>query len=365
MLASTQQSGIIGSRIQVGPELEKKVLPSLQVEFSSDQIRRQRLENKSSVTIIITIINTTFGDIITTNKMNPDPIQQNVGIHHSPGIMQTQIDFYEELARQFDDTRTRLQGLKQELSAHEKVMSLLSVHIQENQQIQKRLVTNNEDDRKQAIVKESYDKLLAKYERFRVAKLDREDDYKKLLTEKNRLESTLNSMKTQIASIKKFQQTQENNTLFSNSNNTTRQQPTNEPAFDYDVETINFLNECNWNLGESCDRNLAETLLSCFPNGTFLVRSSKTKQNSYVLSVVIDSKVRHCLVDKINDEYCFHPPRKDRQFYSSLCNLVMDYRHQSLAAHNPELVTNLIYPVLSQLKKTSKGSAQAVGQYLA
>jgi len=278
--------------------------------------------------------------------------------------MQAQIDFYEEITRQFDDTRTRLQGLKQELSAYEKVMSLLSAHIQENQQIQKRLNTNNEDDRKQAIVKESYDKLLAKYERFRVAKLDREDDYKKLLTEKNRLESTLNSMKTQIASIKKFQEAQELSADSSNKMNSNRKQ-SNEPAFDYDVETINFLNECNWNLGESCDRNLAEVLLSCFPNGTFLVRSSKTKPNSFVLSVVVDAKVRHCLIDKINDEYCFHPPGPKRQSYSSLCNLVMDYRHQSLAAHNPELITNLIYPVLSQLKKTSKSSAQSVGQYLA
>lgn len=296
--------------------------------------------------------------------MNPDPIQQSINSHHSTGIMQAQIDFYEELSRQFDDTRTRLQGLKQELSAYEKVMSLLTGHIQENQLIQKKLSTNNEDDRKQAIVKESYDKLIAKYERFRVAKLDREDDYKKLLTEKNRLESTLNSMKTQIASIQKYQQAQEDFSSFDNSNNISNKSSGHEPSFDYDVETINFLNECNWNLGESCDRNLAETLLSCFPNGTFLVRASKTQQNSFVLSVVIDSKVRHCLVDKIDDEFCFHPPGPKHQFYPSLCSLVMDYRQQSLAAHNPELTTNLIFPVLSQLKKTSKGSAPPMRQFL-
>lgn len=278
--------------------------------------------------------------------------------------MQAQIEFYEEMESQFEDCRLRLQGLKQELSAYEKIMSLLSDHINENLNIQKRLVTNNEDERKQAIVKESYDKLVAKYDRFRVAKMDREDDYKRLLTQKNHLESTLNSMKAQIANLKKLQEAQEYQQQQQQAENIRphqQQQYSTDPAFDYDVETINFLNECNWNLGESCDRNLAETLLSCFPNGTFLVRSSKTKQNSYVLSVVINSKVRHCLVDKIDEEYCFHPPGPTHQFYSSLCNLVMDYRHKSLICHNPELDTNLIYPVLSQLKKTSKNNAVGGG----
>lgn len=270
--------------------------------------------------------------------------------------MQAQIDFYEELERQFDDARGRLQGLKQELSSYEKIMSLLSEHINENLSVQKRLATNNEDERKQAIVKESHNKLVAKYERFRVAKMDREDDYKRLLTEKNHLEGNLNSMKAQIASIKKLQEAQENQM------NKLQQQQ--EPAFDYDVETINFLNDCNWNLGESCDRSLAETLLSCFPNGTFLVRSSKTKPNSYVLSVVINSNVRHCLIDKIDEEYCFHPPGVTHQMYSNLCNLVMDYRHKSLVCHNPELDTVLKFPVLSQLKKTSKNNSNGVRQFI-
>lgn len=277
--------------------------------------------------------------------------------------MQAQLEFFEEMERQFDDTRQRLQGLKQELSAYEKIMSLLNDHINENLNIQKRLATNNEDERKQTIVKESYDKLVAKYDRFRVSKMDREDDYKRLLSQKSNLESALNSMKTQIVSIKKLQEAQEIQSENIRPRNNQQQPQQSDPAFDYDVETINFLNECNWNLGQSCDRNLAETLLSCFPNGTFLVRSSKTQQNSFVLSVVVDSKVRHCLIDKIGDEFCFHPPGPTHQFYANLCNLVMDYRHKSLVRHNPELDTNLIYPVLSQLKKTkSKNSPIGVGE---
>lgn len=205
---------------------------------------------------------------------------------------------------------------------------------------------DDDNSRKLSILKESFDKLRAKCEHYKSLKIDREYDYQRKLTEKTQLETHLNSMKTQIAAIRKQQQEQE---LGDRRNNQSQ-----DPAFDYDVETINFLNECNWNLGNSCDRGLAETLLECFPSGTFLVRSSKSKDNSFVLSVVANSKVRHCLIDKIDEEYCFHPPGPQRQNYSSLCDLVMDYRHKSLVKHNPELNTSLIYPVLSQLKKVGR-----------
>lgn len=266
--------------------------------------------------------------------------------------MQAQIDYYDELERQYEENRSRLLGLKQELGSYEKIMTILKDHINENITVQKRLVSGKDDERKQAIVKESYDKLQAKYERFRVNRIDREDEYKRLLSEKVLLEGRLNYMKSQINNLKKFQEEQ------AGGQHHDRQA---EAIFDYDVETINFLNECNWNLGESCDRGLAETLLSCFPSGTFLVRSSKTKPNSFALSVVANSIVRHCLVDKTGDEFCFHPPGPQRQTYPSLCSLVMDYRHKSLLRHNQELDTNLIYPVLSQLKKTSKSSGSGSG----
>lgn len=261
--------------------------------------------------------------------------------------MQAQLDYYEELEHQYDEARARLQGIKQELSSFEKLMTLLRDHMNDNLANQKRLAANKEDERKQAMVKECYDKLQIKYERYRVAKIEREDDYKRQLTEKNQLESCLNSMKTQIASIRKLREAQEKESS----------ERGREPVFDYDVETINFLNECNWNLGKLCDRQLAETLLGCFPSGTFLVRSSKTKQNSFALSVVANSMVRHCLIDKVEEGYCFHPYGPERQTYPSLCDLVMDYRHKKLLRHNPELDTTLIFPVLSQLKKTSKSSS--------
>lgn len=248
--------------------------------------------------------------------------------------MQAQLQFIENLQRQYDETKARLLNIKLELASYEKIMTLLKDHIDENVSVQKRLSTSMEDERRRAVLKESHDKLRAKYERFRLAKVEREDEYKNQLNTKNQLESNLNSMKTQTVQDKRNNQRQES-------------------VFDYDVETINFLNECNWNLGE-CGRALSESLLSCFPSGTFLVRQSKSHQNSYALSVVANSKVRHCLIEKTPGGFCFSPPSDQHPFYSTLLSLVMDYRDKSLHRHHPELNTNLVYPILSQLKKNNK-----------
>lgn len=276
--------------------------------------------------------------------------------------MQAQVEFHEELERQYESARTRLSNLKQEIQSYDKIINMLKEHIDENQLVQKTISTTNhnnskDDERKKEVLIESYQKLIEKYEKYKSTKSDREEEYKRRLTEKTQLETQLNSMKFQMACIKKMQEPlieQSSSLIQTPYYQQTRQQ---DVSFDYDVETINFLNECNWNLGGSCDRTLSETLLGCFPSGTFLVRSSKTKPNSFALSVVANSNVRHCLIDKNeNGDYHFHPPGPNRQAYSSLCNLVMDYRHKSLIVHNPELDTNLIYPILSQLKKTSRGS---------
>lgn len=269
--------------------------------------------------------------------------------------MQTQIEFFKTSKCQHNEARLhRLQALKQALCTCGKILPHLNSRMNDNFNVQRRLTTaNSEKKREQSIVK-TYDKLLIKLKLFfRVTRLNKGYDFKKLLTKKNNNNNLdENSMKTQIDDIKKLQDTRENKL------NNLQQLQQHESTFDYDVETINFLNTCNWNLGESCDRSMADTLLSCFANGTFLVRSSRTKQNSLVLSLVINSKVKHCLIDKINEQYCFHPPGPTHQFYSSLSSLVMDYRHKSLVCHSPELDINLIYPVLSQIKKINKSYSE-------
>lgn len=260
-------------------------------------------------------------------------------------MMDEQINFYDQLERQYHDVKSRTLNIKKELGSYEKIMQILGDHINENLNVQKVTLSNKDNDaRKQIALKESYDKLSSKYERFRVAKIEREDEYKRCLNEKMRIEGHLNSMKTQVTTLKKIKDAHD-----------TARPANSESSYDYDVETINFLNECNWNLGGSCDRQLAESLLGCFPSGTFLVRSAKKKTSSFALSVVANSKVQHCLIDKTEDGFCFHPPGPQHHTYNTLCSLVMDYRHKSLLIHHPQLDTNLIYPVLSQIKKTSNG----------
>lgn len=249
--------------------------------------------------------------------------------------MEEQIKFYEELEQRYNDAREQLFSIKRALDSYDEMMKQYDQQINENLAIQN--ITN--DERKRAILLDSFDKLAVKYEKFRTRRNNTELEYKNICNYKIQTESDLNSMKTQIANLKKLQD---------NTHNSTDRL---ESVYDYDVETINFLNEGNWNLGISCDRTLAESLLGCFPSGTFLVRASKTKQDSFALSVVANSKVQHCLIDKINDGYCFHPPGPQHSTYPSLCSLVMDYRHKSLLKHHPQLNTSLIYPVLSQIRK--------------
>lgn len=216
--------------------------------------------------------------------------------------------------------------LKIELDSYEKIMNLIKVHIAENIAVRKKLTGDKDDERRRVVLNESYDKLQNKLINLQISlsELQKQQEYQQQQLEKSFQEHNIDDKE--------------------------------QAGFDFDVETINFLNEDNWKL-TSCDRNLAESLLTCFPSGTFLIRPSKTKENSFALSVVANSRVRHCLIDRNEEEkYYFHPPGPNRQTYSTLCDLVMDYRTKSLIVHNPELDTNLIFPVLSQLKKSNKGS---------
>lgn len=290
--------------------------------------------------------------------------------------MEAQNSFQEELVRQHENARIKLSNIKTEMNSYEKVMNLVKSHIAENVTNRKRISSNKtnskDDEKRRTILEDSYDKLKIKLDRFKNCFDDREQEYKRRMLEKKQIEAHMHSNKLQIACIKKLQepltelhqqqQQQEQYQEQQNQKQNQQQQLIGNPnindkqqtQFDFDVETINFLNECNWNLGHSCDRTLAETLLGCFPSGTFLVRSSKSKPNSYALSVVANSAVRHCLIGITDEgEYYFTPPGPNRQIYSTLCDLVMDYRQKSLITHNAELDTNLIFPVLSQLKKTS------------
>ncbi|XP_053202066.1 phosphatidylinositol 3-kinase regulatory subunit alpha-like [Panonychus citri] len=100
-------------------------------------------------------------------------------------------------------------------------------------------------------------------------------------------------------------------------------------------------NESKW-LVEDCDRAEAEKLLYKKPSGTFLIRKSRNGQ--FALSIMVDSKICHCLINKTPQGFGFAAP-----YYThpTLKSLVLHYRQTSLQEHNEMLHTTLAFPVFS------------------
>lgn len=104
-------------------------------------------------------------------------------------------------------------------------------------------------------------------------------------------------------------------------------------------EMLPHNNESTWFLQE-CSRQEAEKLLAGKVNGTFLIRNSRTGQ--YALSIVVDGKVGHCLINKTEKGYGFAEPFNN---HPTLKSLVLHYSRTSLEEHNNSLRTTLAYPV--------------------
>nr|XP_042900263.1 phosphatidylinositol 3-kinase regulatory subunit gamma isoform X2 [Parasteatoda tepidariorum] len=115
-----------------------------------------------------------------------------------------------------------------------------------------------------------------------------------------------------------------------------------ESAFLQDDETLPHHNESLW-FRQDLSRNEATNLLAGKPDGTFLIRNSRT-QGQYALSIVADGKVGHCLIYKTERGYGFAEPYN---VHPSLKSLVLHYAQTSLEEHNDTLKTTLAYPVYS------------------
>ncbi|RWS29649.1 phosphatidylinositol 3-kinase regulatory subunit alpha-like isoform X2 [Leptotrombidium deliense] len=93
-----------------------------------------------------------------------------------------------------------------------------------------------------------------------------------------------------------------------------------------------------------CSRDDAQDLLRGKPNGTFLIRNSRTGQ--YALSIVAEDKVCHCLIHKTEKGYGFADPYFT---HPTLKSLVVYYSRSSLEEHNSSLRTTLAYPVFANM----------------
>lgn len=86
------------------------------------------------------------------------------------------------------------------------------------------------------------------------------------------------------------------------------------------------------------DRKSAESRIGNYPNGTFLVRPSKS-HNGYSLSVKFE-EVRHVMIIESRGKFGFSEPCD----FDSVLALVEFFQRESLACYNAELETKLDYP---------------------
>ncbi|XP_032680236.1 phosphatidylinositol 3-kinase regulatory subunit alpha isoform X2 [Odontomachus brunneus] len=104
--------------------------------------------------------------------------------------------------------------------------------------------------------------------------------------------------------------------------------------------------------GSRCD---ADHILMGRPDGTFLVRRSRTGQ--YALSIMCSGTVQHCIIYATERGYGFAEPYN---IHESLKHLVLHYAQNSLEEHNECLTTTLAYPAFA----TSTALAQLQAQHV-
>ncbi|XP_046403342.1 phosphatidylinositol 3-kinase regulatory subunit gamma-like [Ischnura elegans] len=135
----------------------------------------------------------------------------------------------------------------------------------------------------------------------------------------------------------------------------------------YEVETdLDSLphQDINTWLIQDCSREMAERLLAGTPDGTFLVRPSRSRIGQYALSITCHGVTNHCIIYETSRGYGFAEPYN---IYPSLKSLVLHYSQNSLEEHNDLLSTTLAYPVYAHIVSDSGcgsvTSSGSVGYY--
>ncbi|KAF7401655.1 hypothetical protein HZH68_007475 [Vespula germanica] len=120
------------------------------------------------------------------------------------------------------------------------------------------------------------------------------------------------------------------------------------PEVDLEVHT----DEKTWLYLEG-SRSDADRILAGRPDGTFLVRRSRTGQ--YALSIMCNGTVNHCIIYATERGYGFAEPYN---IHESLKHLVLHYAQNSLEEHNESLSTTLAYPAFAPSTALAQLQAQ-------
>ncbi|XP_036142290.1 phosphatidylinositol 3-kinase regulatory subunit alpha isoform X2 [Monomorium pharaonis] len=100
-------------------------------------------------------------------------------------------------------------------------------------------------------------------------------------------------------------------------------------------------------------RTDADHVLKGRPDGTFLVRRSRTGQ--YALSIMCNGTVQHCIIYATERGYGFAEPYN---IHETLKHLVLHYAQNSLEEHNECLTTTLAYPAFAPSAALAQLQAQ-------
>lgn len=116
-----------------------------------------------------------------------------------------------------------------------------------------------------------------------------------------------------------------------------------ENPSEIDVDTLPHNDESTWLL-PNCTRTEADAKLHGKPDGTFLIRKSKSRTSNYALSIACNGTTNHCIINETNKGLGFAEPYN---IYPTLKDLVLHYATNSLEIHNDSLNTMLLRPIFS------------------
>lgn len=174
-----------------------------------------------------------------------------------------------------------------------------------------------------------------------------DDSLKQQVVYNRSLEREMNSLKPDI--IELFKQRERHiNWLKARGVKSQCYNPSQWDGREYEMETdLDSLphQDINTWLVENFSREDAEEILAGRPNGTFLVRPSRSRLGQYALSITCNGVTNHCIIYHTERGYGFAEPYN---IYSSLKSLVLHYSQNSLEEHNDLLSTTLAYPVFAK-----------------
>uniref|UniRef100_A0A671WQT4 Phosphatidylinositol 3-kinase regulatory subunit alpha n=1 Tax=Sparus aurata TaxID=8175 RepID=A0A671WQT4_SPAAU len=264
---------------------------------------------------------------------------------------------YDRLYEEYTRTSQEIQMKRTAIEAFNETIKIFEEQCQTQERYSKEYIEKfrrEGNDKEIQRIMGNYEKLKSRISEIVDSKRRLEEDLKKQAADYREIDKRMNSIKPDLIQLRKtrdqylmwltqkgVRQKKLNEWLGIKNENTEDQYSMVD-----DDEDLPHHDERSWKLG-NINRLEAEALLQSKRDGTFLVRDS-SKAGCYACSVVVDSEVKHCVINKTPSGFGFAEPYN---LYSSLKELVLHYQHTSLVQHNDSLNVTLAYPVYAQQRR--------------